>query len=139
MSASRLGKPVSIETRMKLSVAKTGTPGIPLTPEQRARMEAGRRIVGWSVSESTRKKISATLKGRIPSDGERARCSAGVKRSWLSRGANSNSSTGVRGVHWRNDIQKYRVKKTVGGKRITLGHTTTLEEAVALLKEVADV
>lgn len=42
----------------------------------------------------------------------------------------SDNVSGVTGVVWREDIQKYRARITKDGKRITLGNYKTIESAV---------
>lgn len=41
----------------------------------------------------------------------------------------ADSKTGVKGVGWREDKQKYRARIVVNGKEICLGHFVTLDEA----------
>lgn len=46
-------------------------------------------------------------------------------------GANPNSKSGVRGVHWRDDCQKWQAVIHAGGKKYHAGYFTDLEEAGA--------
>ena len=45
-----------------------------------------------------------------------------------------DSKTGIAGVFWEKRCQKYRVQKTIQGKRISLGYFTNLNEAASTLK-----
>lgn len=47
------------------------------------------------------------------------------------RGANSNSSTGVRGVHWDKRTKKFQAQIRAGGVTKYLGRFTDLDEARA--------
>ena len=47
------------------------------------------------------------------------------------RGANSNSTTGVRGVYWSKKSQKFHAAVKLSGKRYSAGYFDTLEEAEA--------
>jgi HNH endonuclease len=44
-------------------------------------------------------------------------------------GANPNSKSGVRGVHWREDAKKWQAVIHAGGKKHHVGYFTDLEEA----------
>jgi hypothetical protein len=46
----------------------------------------------------------------------------------------SDSKTGVKGVGWRPDKQKYRARIVVDGKELCLGHFLTLEEARSVVQ-----
>lgn len=48
---------------------------------------------------------------------------------------NRVNKTGVKGVGWRPDKQKFRARIVVNGKELCLGHFKTLEEAAAVVKE----
>lgn len=43
--------------------------------------------------------------------------------------------SGVKGVTWRNDLKKWRVKITVDGKEITIGNYKSLELAKKVMEE----
>lgn len=45
------------------------------------------------------------------------------------KGAPSTSSTGVRGVRWRDDVGKYQARLAVDGKEHSVGWFPTLDEA----------
>jgi hypothetical protein len=53
------------------------------------------------------------------------------------RGATKNSKTGVKGVSWRKDTQKYQAKIKVNGVKKHLGYYNTLEEAAAAYNTAA--
>lgn len=47
------------------------------------------------------------------------------------RGAQSNSTTGVRGVYWHKPARKYQARVNLGGKKYSAGYFDTLKEAEA--------
>ena len=47
------------------------------------------------------------------------------------RGAQSNSTTGVRGVYWHKPARKYQARVKLGGKKYSAGYFDTLKEAEA--------
>lgn len=49
------------------------------------------------------------------------------------QGANSNSASGVRGVTWREDRNKWRAEATLDGKKHHIGYFATVEEAEAVV------
>lgn len=51
-------------------------------------------------------------------------------------GANRNSGTGVRGVYWEADRQKYRVEVISKGKRHRKGGFSNLSDAAAYAREL---
>lgn len=51
-------------------------------------------------------------------------------------GANRNSGTGVRGVYWETDRQKYRVEVISKGKRHRKGGFSNLSDAAAYAREL---
>ena len=51
------------------------------------------------------------------------------RENGCNRGANRNSALGVKGVHWRQDIKKYRARIMFAGHTYSLGHFDTVEEA----------
>lgn len=51
------------------------------------------------------------------------------------RALNINSNTGVRGLTWDKNANKYRARVQVNGKRNTIGHFDTIEEGAKALKE----
>jgi hypothetical protein len=56
----------------------------------------------------------------------------------LNKRVQSNNKLGIRGVQKRtflNGVTKYRARIRIQGKLITLGHTSTVEEAIELRKE----
>lgn len=46
----------------------------------------------------------------------------------------SNNRTGVKGVGWRPDKQRYRARIVINGKETCLGHFLTLEEARSVVE-----
>lgn len=61
--------------------------------------------------------------------------------SFNRRGAPRHSRTGVRGVYWRRDVEKFGAEVTVGGQTRYLGLYPTIEEAgqvVAAARQAAE-
>src|SRR6266704_1013609 len=48
-----------------------------------------------------------------------------------------NNKTGHKGVHYRDDIKKYRAMISVGGRNRSLGHFEKFEEAAAVYEQHA--
>jgi hypothetical protein len=48
---------------------------------------------------------------------------------------NKKSKTGVKGVTWRKDRQKYRARVKVHSKEVFVGHFDTIEEAEKAVSE----
>ena len=45
-----------------------------------------------------------------------------------------DNTTGIKGISWDKQSQKYRIRKTIQGKQISLGYFTDLNKAVNVLK-----
>lgn len=111
-----LGKHLSDETKAKISVSLRALNRKPI------------------VSQETRDKISKKLRGIKLSEEACLKISQGIKNHWQSRGPRSDSSTGIRGISYRKDLDMYRVRCTRDGFRYSIGHFATLEEAVLALE-----
>jgi hypothetical protein len=61
---------------------------------------------------------------------------------WATRGIQArnrrtrkDNKTGIMGVHWNKEMQKYRVRITANPKRICLGHFSNLPDAIETRKQ----
>jgi hypothetical protein len=62
---------------------------------------------------------------------------ASVSENARNTGRKASNSSGVKGVSWRADRQKWQVHIRVDGKRLSLGHYTELADAAAAYAEAA--
>jgi 5-methylcytosine-specific restriction endonuclease McrA len=110
-----------------------------LFPEQFvAAMEAVAPFKGMRKSppsEAARQKIAQALTGYKHDEKTRANMAAGVKDSWTRRGAWASSKSGIRGVNWDSERQRWRASLTVNGRKVKLGRFLTIEEAASHLSE----
>lgn len=83
-------------------------------------------------------KISQSLRGYRHTKEACLNMSIGVKDSWTRRGAWASSKSGIRGVHWDSEQQRWRASLTVNGRRVKLGRFATIEEASSHLSEFKD-
>ena len=53
-----------------------------------------------------------------------------VSQNGMNKGLQSNNTSGVRGVNWDKQRQKWRVRIKINGKEIHLGYFTKLDDAI---------
>ncbi len=72
------------------------------------------------LSAERKSSISAAMKGRTMTPEWRAKIAASNSEAWKTRGACGETASGERGITWSNQWQRWCVRVTLNGKRVSV-------------------